>query len=103
MFRPRAAWEAVDRAAVVEVAIAAAEVEVDVRLGRAEVDEVVGLALVVDAIAEELALDALEAVAEAADELEVELLEDPLPPAGIAWSMFSFVINRSISSDRAAG
>ena len=53
-------------------------------LGRAEVDEVVGLALDVDARAEELALDTLEAVDEAAGELEAELLEDPLPPAGIA-------------------
>jgi hypothetical protein len=69
---------------VVEVVTAAAEVEAVVELGRAEVDEVVGLALDVDARAEELALDTLEAVDEAAGELEAELLEDPLPPAGIA-------------------
>ena len=63
---------------------AAAEIEVEVGLGRAEVDEVVGLALDVDTIAEELALDALEDEDEAAEELEAELLDDPLPPAGIA-------------------
>lgn len=62
----------------------AAEVEVEIVLGRAEVAEMVGLALEVDATAEELALDALEAVDKAADELEAELPEDPLPPAGIA-------------------
>lgn len=84
MFRPRAAWEAVDRAAVVEVVTAAAEVEAVVEPGRAEVDEMVGLALDVDATAEELALIALDDVDVAADELEPELLEEPLPPAGIA-------------------
>lgn len=84
MFRPRAAWEAVDRAAVVEVVTAAAEVEAVVELGRAEVDEMVGLALDVDATAEELALIALDDVDVAADELEPELLDDPLPPPGIA-------------------
>jgi hypothetical protein len=84
MFRPRAAWEAVDRAAVVEVVTAAAEVEAVVEPGRAEVDEMVGLALDVDATAEELALIALDDVDVAADELEPELLDDPLPPPGIA-------------------
>jgi len=84
MFRPRAAWEAVDRAAVVEVVTAAAEVEAGVEPGRAEVDEMVGLALDVDATAEELALIALDDVDVAADELEPELLDDPLPPPGIA-------------------
>ena len=84
MFRPRATWEAVDRTAVVEVVTAAAEVEAVVELGRAEVDEMVGLALDVDATAEELALIALDDVDVAADELEPELLDDPLPPPGIA-------------------
>lgn len=84
MFRPRAAWEAVDRAAVVEVVTAAAEAEAGVEPVRAEVDEMVGLALDVDATAEELALIALDDVDVAADELEPELLDDPLPPPGIA-------------------
>lgn len=95
--RLRAAWEAVVRGVV------AADGD-ELVLARAGEEVVAGLAVL--GTADELLVTLLVLLEPAADDVDgaCETLEEEDPPwAGMAWSIFSFVTNRSIRADREAG